>query len=375
MQIERVFADYQLEASISGGYIRQQSIQYNLQTHLALGREKLQILKHELKRVLGVDVSLIQKENGQWQLHVPQEKQSIVSLLDLWEMLLDKPTLTAILGVTEDEYPLLLSFNDGVVSHILLSGDVGAGKTTLLRSIAISLALSSRQSQLQLVVVGHVQKGAYTILEPLNYLPHMLNSVVYDLTEVAQLLSFLSDELDHRQRQQINRPVIVIIVDDCMSLWEEQSEAIQMALTRLIQWGAKAGIHLIMSTDQPDKRILSALLKSHFSIRLVGQIEDEIRARAGSGLPDSQAQFLLGGGDFLAIADEEVIRFQATIISDYDLHLCLAELHRQRQPAILAQPFSIRPSLPMGEGVEIIKEQKFRFNGYSILLDEENKET
>jgi hypothetical protein len=80
-------------------------------------------------------------------------------------------------------------------------------------------------------------------------------------------------------------------------------------------------------------------------VRLVGQVNTAAQARAITGVQESQAEYLMGGGDFIAVSTGMILPFQAAYINDYDLLLILDKLHRQNQPVMLAQPMTVRPTL------------------------------
>lgn len=348
MQIERIFGHHQVPAQVAGGSVESRSISFNLQTQLASGMERLRELKEDLMAALGVSDLHLSREGGQLRLHITKPDEPPVPLLDLLALLPDLPPVTGVLGLAEDGRPVLLDFLQDDVTHVLLCGETGAGKTSLLRSLAVSMALTNRQSQLQLLVMAAqtaVDSTAYTILEPLGYLPHMLASVAHDPEECTEIVTFLVDEAVYRRQQKIAAPTIVVFIDNVVALLEAGGQPALDGIVRLVQRGASAGIHLVMSTQQPEAEVLDSMLKANLPVRLVGWMADDEVARIAAGFPGTQAEYLLGRGDFLAVNGDMATHFQAAYIGDYDLHLSLDELHRQRPPALLAQPYNMRATL------------------------------
>jgi DNA segregation ATPase FtsK/SpoIIIE-like protein len=144
------------------------------------------------------------------------------------------------------------------------------------------------------------------------------------------------------------------------------------AVMALVQRGSDVGVHLVMSTQRPQTAVLDNLFKAHISVQIVGRLADSEQARIVTGLQSSQAEYLLGQGDFLAIAGQYMTHFQAAYIGDYDLHLTLQELHRKRVPTLLAQSVeewqSISLStLDMDDEVEELP-RHFLYKGDSIVL-------
>ncbi|RMH00652.1 MAG: hypothetical protein D6706_03415 [Chloroflexi bacterium] len=345
-QIESVFTRHNLDVQIAGGRVEPRTIRFDLRTYVAEGLDRLTALAQELRGVLRVPVH-IERENGMWRVRVSRDVEPPVSLLDMLAIWSDVPPQTAVLGLSNAGEPIFLPL-DGTVSHVLIAGSAEAGKTTLLRTIAVSLAMLNRQSRLQLAIIGpesDISPDAYGILEPLNYLPHIVNPVVYRTEEAADLLNGLVSELDYRQEQRIKHPAIVVLVDRVAALLENGGEPVREPLTYLVQHGIKAGIYLVMTARRANNESLPSWIDAHVSLRITGRVDTPEEAYAATGLPDSQAEYLLGQGDFLAVSGDMLTYFQGAFVSDSDLHMCITELQRRRARVLLAQPVSIRPHL------------------------------
>jgi S-DNA-T family DNA segregation ATPase FtsK/SpoIIIE len=374
-QIERVFSRHELPAQVAGGTVGSGAVDFNVQA-LATGLAHLRALKRDLVAALRVPEVHLERENGRLHVYVDRPEDPPVALLDLLSWLPESPPVTAALGVTDDGRPVLLDFLQDDVTHVLVAGQAEAGKTVLLRTIAMSLALTNKQSQLQLLIIDPettAAAAAHSQLEPLRYLPHLLADVIYDGKEAADALDFLVQEMDYRQQQEVVAPTIVVLIDKVDVLLQAGGQAAADAVLRLAQRGAGAGIHLVLSTQRPGTNVLGKLLKANLSVRLVGLVADEAAARAAAGISGTQAELLLGQGDFLAVTDPVITRFQAASIGDYDLHWCLEELYRKRPPALLARPFNIRTTLPEEERTvadSTAGSQTFSFDGEVISLVE-----
>lgn len=355
-QIEQVFDQHQLTAQVAGGSVQPRAISFDLQT-LATGWGRLMGLKQDLMTALGTSSVQISREEGSWRLQVVRPEEPPVGLLDLLA-LLDRtvPSTTAVLGLAEDGQPVLLNFSDPHVTHVLLAGQENAGKTVLLRSLALSLALLNKQSQLQLLVIDTAERrergeGTETAvsLDPLNYLPHLLQDVVQTVDDADALLAFLVQEMTYRQTNKVAKPVIVVLIDNVVTLLrtgdDAQTQSVHESLLRLVQRGAEVGIHLVLGTSRPEARELDDLRKLDLAVRLVGRVHDAQEALVATGLPGTQAEYLLGQGDFLAVDAPYPVHFQAAFVNDYEFHMSLRQLHA-RQPRLLAQPFTLRVELP-----------------------------
>jgi S-DNA-T family DNA segregation ATPase FtsK/SpoIIIE len=343
-QIERVMGSHNLPVHVSGGRVEPRKIRFDVQAHLDGAWDRFRELTSDLQRALGVPNIVVSRQNGRLQVEVARPPEVPVALLDVMTMVPELAQETAVLGLSEDGQPVLLNLNGTGVTHILLSGGEGAGKTSLLRTIAISLAAHNRQSNLQQIVIA--PKSAYSDLEPLSYLPHMAARICYELHEAAAILNWLAADMENRLLAEETRPTMVVLVDEIVALMELGGAPIIEPLTLLLQRGAHAGIHLVLSTDRPDSPLLDSHLKANLPVRISGRVKDAAAASAAIPGQHNEAASLLGRGDFLIAYNGMVSYFQGAYIEDYDLHLTLTNLQRSFDRILLAQPFVVRPRLP-----------------------------
>lgn len=344
MQIERFFSRQEVPATVRGGSVHNGLVNFDLQSSLTEGLGRLFGLSQDLAAALGVpEVSLSRDSRGRLRLSINRSKSHPVDLLDLLEMMPASLEPSAVLGLDYQDRPVLLNLCRQDLKNILITGGYGAGKTSLLRTVALSLAHYYRQSQVQLAIIGPQfirdnRARGENKLYPLDYIPHMIFPVVDTLVEAAEALDFLVSELAYRREQNLSVPLLVILIDDLDLLLDSAGEPVRRPLVHLLQADEATGVRLIFSAANPNHPLLSPLLKHNVTLRLVGQVEDAGQARAVTGQPNTQAEYLRGDGDFLAITYGNLVPFQAAYVDDYDLHHKVAELHRSRRPALLAKP-------------------------------------
>ena len=121
----------------------------------------------------------------------------------------------------------------------------------------------------------------------------------------------------------------------------------------------------MMGTRDVKTAVNDSPIRANVSHRLVGRCADSRQSQIATGIPGAQAEYLLGHGDFLAVRNEKATYFQAASINDYDLHMTLQELHRNRPQPLLAQSFSPRTALDV-EDLEEVLPQQFIFDGHSV---------
>lgn len=381
-QINRVLNHHRVPATVAGGDVEPRVVNFDLQTQIAAGLERVRGLKDDIKSALGVgDVALTQDE-GRWRLRVARPDDPPVPLLKLLTTIPALPSRTAAVGLADSGRPVLIRFSAGRVGHVLIAGEPGAGKTSLLRAIAAGLAFTNRQSELQLQLLdpgGPADKRAdarHSPLLPLGYLPHMMTDPALGVDACAGIIHFLAEEMNYRRGERALSPRIIVFIDHCLTLLEPAAGAARSDLLRLLQYGAAAGIHLVLATDTPDSPLLDATLKATLSLRIIGRMSDPVLARRVAGVPLEQAALLYGEGDFLSVMGEEITYFQAAYLGDYDLHLKLMEMKNARRPRLLARPYHLRPRVNQGSlKPESNGPQSFTLRDGVIALDGSDNES
>jgi S-DNA-T family DNA segregation ATPase FtsK/SpoIIIE len=329
-RIERVLASHRVPARVQGGDVTPRWIRYHLAPTFGSKIAAIRNLSEELALALGAPDVRLARTGEVLALEVPRPDAEPVHLLSLLRQLPAVPAYTACLGVAEDGRPLLVRLSSPDVTHILVAGATGAGKTELMRSLIASLALSHRQSQLQLVLIDPKHRG----FAPLARLPHLLAPPALNIAEAATLLERLTHEMERRDQVGVSAPRIVAAVDEMTDLLGAGGKAVEAALTRLAQRGREAGIHLVAGAQKPAASVLGPLLKANFPTRLVGRVGSLDDARVATGLSGSGVEKLLGHGDFLAISGGQTTRFQAALIPPPDWPAIYELIHARRAAVV-----------------------------------------
>jgi DNA segregation ATPase FtsK/SpoIIIE, S-DNA-T family len=203
------------------------------------------------------------------------------------------------------------------VAHVLVAGTTGSGKTALARTILLSLAMHNHPGQLQIAMIDPKGRG----LGVLAGLPHIWRAagVAQDSEASVTLLTALVDEMSRRDTAARSLPRLVVAVDELADLLQTGGKPVADALTRLTQRGREAGIHVVAATQRPSAALVGGLMKANFPVRLVGSVVSPEDAKVAAGVAGSEAERLLGRGDFLLIAKGQMIRFQAAYAAEDEL--------------------------------------------------------
>ena len=311
-RIEAVLALHKVPARVTGGTVTPRWVRFQVLPAMGAKISKIKGLSEELAAALDAPSCRVSRRGAAVSVEVPRDDPQQVRLLPLFRQLNDDhrriPPVTAILGLAEDGVPLLIRLPSPDVAHILTAGTTGSGKTVLLQTMILSLAMTNPRHRLALVLIdpkGH----AFRLFEGL---PHLARPVIREVEEMIEALQSLVRLMERRTDPS---PRIVVVIDELADLLMVGGKAAQFALTRLTQRGREVGIHVIAATQKPTTAVLGPLVKANFPVRLVGRVTSVEDARTATGWSGTGAERLTGRGDFLAVAEGRVMRFQAAHVS------------------------------------------------------------
>ncbi len=318
--IESVLAAHKIQGKVWGGAVTPRFIRFDLTTTLGTRVNQVLALREEVAMRLGVPDIRVYRKGDAIRVEVPRPDAAVVRFATLHQRLRAVPPLTAVLGVDEDGAPLLLHVTSPDVAHILVAGTTGSGKTILLKTLVLSLALRNPQSKLQLALIDPKARG----FSALARIPHLIRPVESDPARAVALLEGMVVEMERRDRMKISRPAILIVIDELADLRMVAGKRVENALTRLTQRGREAGVHVILATQRPASAIVGGLVKANLPVRLVGAVPTPEDAKVATGIAGSGANRLRGRGDFLLVARQEIVRFQAAYASDEEIRRIIA---------------------------------------------------
>jgi S-DNA-T family DNA segregation ATPase FtsK/SpoIIIE len=336
-RIEAVLSLHKIPARVTGGTVTPRWVRFKVLPAIGAKIARIKGLSEELAAALDAHNCRVSRRGAAVDVEIPRDDPQPVRLMPLLHELSEDspiPPITATLGLSEDGTPLLIRLPSPDVAHILVAGTTGSGKTMLLTAMILSLALSNPPSgrpgreALSLVVIdpkGHA-------FAPFNRLPHMARPVVRTTEEAVEALQSLV-RLMERCQQAPGRSHVVLVIDELADMLMTGGKPIQDALTRLTQRGREANIHVIAATQKPSNDVLGPLIKSNFPARLVGKMTSASDARTASGWTGTGAERLLGRGDFLAVAEGQLLRFQAPHVSAQEVRGAVAEVLTGGVPA------------------------------------------
>ena len=341
-RVEAVLNAHRAGGRITGGTVGPRLIRFFLNPEPHTRFAKIRRLADDLALALRVPELTIDRDTHGIVLAFANPNPRPVDLLPLLEQSRPIPPATALLGLTDDGQPLLVRLSSPEVAHLLVAGTTGSGKSVLLRTMATSLVLTQSPRHLRILCLD--PKGR--AFQSLENAPHLTRPVVSEPPEAREALDSLLRTMQLRDRRGerpsdgnphvsgVSVPRILVFIDELADLIMAEGDAVTDAVTRLVQRGREAGIHLIAATQHPSAAILSSLMRANFPLRLVGRVASASDARVATGRGGTEAHRLQGRGDFLAITGDHPIRFQVADIAEGEITYEIKKLNRSSPHAI-----------------------------------------
>ncbi len=313
----------------------------------------------------------VDRDHGEVKINLRRKSRPLVELGPLLRHCNVIHPLQSIIGWTGTQTPMVWSA-DRPQRHLLISGAPHSGKTGLLRSLLLTQVLASRPAKLQLAIIdGSCQRGNdydHSELKRFSLLPHTLNRPPTNPTEVAEVIQFLSKEADHRKKHRIQTPQILLVIDNVEDVLPVAGPEFHQNLEHILDIGPETGICVILATNRPEDGRLQDLISGIELDRMVGKVHSAGQAAFATGIEESDAEYLDGNGEFLAMINQQGFHFQAAWVSDRLLNRYLKYLLEPKQPTLLAWDL-------FDEVDDIYEEVDEDFEDYEEEEDDEVEET
>lgn len=247
--------------------------------------------------------------------------------------------------------------------HLLIAGSTGTGKSVCVNSIITTLLYQNSPEDLKFIMVDpkRVELSMY------SGIPHLLSPVITENSKVVNALKWVVGEMERRYRllqdmksQNIDSyhekldngekkkyldpnsnelveepmeklPYIVVVIDELAELMMSHGKEVEGAIVRIAQLARAVGIHLIVSTQRPEVKIITGLIKANINARIALKVNTQVDSR--TILDMAGAEKLLGRGDMLFLSSDspKTKRIQGIFLSEDEVKKVVGFIKDQYQ--------------------------------------------
>lgn len=288
-------------------------------------------------------------------IEVNRDRADVVSLRDVIQRSVALIRLGVPLGIAADCEPLTARLAD--MPHMLVAGVTGAGKSEFLTSTLTSLLLRNTPDDMRLWLIDpkRVELAAFAdaphvtdLVTEVSHAGPALRRLVdimnarYAVYKAAGVRSF--EEYNAQAEDGLRQARQVLVVDELADLILS-TKVCEPFLVKLATLGRAAGIHMMLATQHPEAKVITAQLRLNVPARVVFAVANH--TASGVALGESGAEKLRGQGDGLYKAPRmgKPVRFQAPLVPRVDVVRVVSwwvrEQDRRPGPAELPSPQAV----------------------------------
>lgn len=343
---------------------------FEFQPSVGVRLSKIRNLKDEFTVALSassVRVLAPIPDKGTVGIEVPNKTRQNVPMMDMLyssEYMNTSMQLPLVLGRTVSNNVFMADL--ATMPHLLVAGATGMGKSVGLNVIICSLLNKLTPDQLKLVLIDpkQVELSIYDTIakpylanieghEPICTSPEEAKQTLDAVIRLMEQRYTLLKEAGVRNIQEYNStvccgnastpmPYYVVVIDEYGDLiLSSTNREMETAICRIAQKARAVGIHMIISTQRPDTKIVTGNIKANFPTRIAFRTTTGTDSRVI--LDRIGAERLTGKGDMLFFNGGDTTRVQCAYISTEEVNSMCADMmseYENCQPTFLPPEFT-----------------------------------
>jgi len=335
--IRKCFADFNLEVEVVGRQEAPQLIRYRVRPAPGVKVVSLANRADDLKVALSLpQTPVIVPSQGSVVIDIPKEKPDTVywrEVICRQEFLHSTSPVAFPVGVGVDNNLLVADFADPNMCHGLVAGVAGSGKSEFLKSMVAALIRRSKPDDLKLTIID---PKILTFGSLSSGLPHLSEAVITDVNAAIPCLNEAVADMTARYKTMAREnfenlslrfkagktdiPYRVIVFDEFADLILSGTDAkkeFERLVARIAQMGRAAGIHLMLTTQRPDKNVVTGLIKANLPLKICMRVVNSTNSNIV--LDQTGGEKLLGRGDLLCDRGKGIERAQSPYVTQEEL--------------------------------------------------------
>lgn len=288
-------------------------------------QSKLKAISNAIDIMLQIKGSTVEIRKG-LTVTVPKQDRSTIGLRRILKNEHLKMSLPCCLGM--DTECQIVAIDLAKAPHLLIAGSTGSGKSVLVNDILLSLFACKNPSEFKLILIDPKQVE-FSLFESV---PHLMMPIVKSSREAVEALQTAVEmmewrysimaEMGCRSFEELPKYTferLVIVIDELANLIEYSKGLTELYLETLLAKGRACGIHVIVATQNPTRKVISGKIKANIP---------SVIALTTASITDSKvildyagAERLQGKGDALYKSPTEIgfKRFQSAFISTEEI--------------------------------------------------------
>lgn len=227
------------------------------------------------------------------------EPIEIPSLEEALDELDPIPAYSLLLGLCEDEIPLILDLTDPRAGAFLIVSDKGSTNSTLLYNLLTAAYKVNTEDEVNL----HLISPQADALTDLHKQPNLKLCFDPARPECEIVIEEMVNLVRHRQGTREIQPIHILAIDRLDLLFQTLSAEAQLWFNWLLEFGTEVGIWIFASIPS------NLIKKTHFGViegfpsRIIGSIQFPRLARYLSGMSKDHLDDLITDEQFLVRTD------------------------------------------------------------------------
>jgi S-DNA-T family DNA segregation ATPase FtsK/SpoIIIE len=335
--IMRCFADFKLDVEVIHRQEAPQLIRYRVKPAPGVKVVSLANRADDLKVALALSAApVIEPSKGSVVIDIPKESPDTVywrEIIKREEFVSAQSPVAFPVGVGVDNNLLVADFADPNMCHSLVAGVAGSGKSEFLKSVVASLISRNAPGRLSLTIIDP-KILTFGSLPP--GLQHLSEPVITDASAAIPCLEKVVADMERRYKTMAKEglenlslrfsagktdiPYRVIVFDefgDLILAGSEEKKEFERLVARIAQMGRAAGIHLILTTQRPDRNVVTGLIKANLPLKICMRVVSSTNSNIV--LDQTGGEKLLGRGDLLCDRGRGVERAQSPYVTQEEL--------------------------------------------------------
>lgn len=223
----------------------------------------------------------------------------------------DLPSQAALLGVCEDNFPVLLNLNDPTPGALLIIGDERQEQLDLLRTLVSSVALRNTPRSLQLMIVSYDPQSWKDWIAEQGWERYCLGIEGLENGEMPRdWILRLGDWTEERRMGQRSGPPILLIMDT-LSFMPRLVYDVRLNFEWLAKEGPAAQIWPVAAISTDLAQLLNGrhMLRA-FHTHILGYAKDTAFYASLAGVSEKDISSFPGPGQFTVHVGDAWMRFQ-----------------------------------------------------------------